>query len=515
MRLLRLAFCLQLLLVPGATCDTEQRLASFADYARSVLREWGEPGMAIAIVQHDRVVYARGFGVRQKDGTKPVDEHTVFGIGSLTKAFTVAALGLLVDEGRLRWDDHVIDYLPYLQLYDTYATRELTIRDLLCHRSGLPAYGGDLLSFHTTYTRRDILQRLRYLRPASSFRSRYAYQNNLFVAAGEVIPAVTGTSWDEFVQTRLFAPLGMKDSSTSVTGISALANVATPHALIANEPRPVTWSSLDNLGPAGSINSSVADIAQWLRVQLHAGVYGERRVWSEAVAREMHTPQTPMPLPPARGSVPMPRFAAYGLGWQISEYHGHTLLAHNGGVLGMTARIVLSPADDLGVVILTNGERGLATPLLYRVLDALLDLPEHDYAAESLARSRAAVQQEQRRWTDRERARAKSSRPSLALSEYAGEYRSPALGAALLRMTGQTVELRLKPYPQLTGIATHWQYDTFLVRWNEPTWPRTFLSFSLDENGRATAFRLRLAEEADPSFDFENYQFARATPVPP
>ena len=276
-------------LVANRECGEPNPLQGLDAAVERALRDWEMPGLALAIVKDDAVVLSRGYGVRELGQPTPVDERTVFAIGSVTKAFTAAALGMLVDEGKVGWDDPVTEHLPDFQLYDPYVTREITLRDLLTHRSGLPR--GDLIWIGSDFDRAEILRRLRYLPPRWSFRSHYGYQNVLYLAAGQVVAAVTGRSWDEFVRERIFAPLGMTNSSTSVTALADAANVATPHADVDGRIRPVPYRNIDCIAPAGAINSNVAEMTQWIRTA--AGRWscaGANRFLSAATMTELFTP---------------------------------------------------------------------------------------------------------------------------------------------------------------------------------------------------------------------------------
>jgi len=281
-------------------------------YIEKAMQEWEVPGLAIAIVKDDQLVLAKGYGVREIGKGTPIDENTVFAIASNSKAFTAASLAMLVDEGKVNWDDPVTKYLVGFQLFDPYVTRELTVRDLLTHRSGLgqsPAlwYGSD-------YDREEILRRIRYLEPSWSFRSRFGYQNVMYLAAGQIIPAVTGISWDDFVQQRIFTPLGMSSTNTSVTDLKGLSNVARPHGKIDDKVKAIPYRNFDNIGPAGSINSNVVDLAQWVRLQLSEGLYQSERLLSPGVVQEMHTPQTIIPYDPAGSLLASgAHFRAYGM----------------------------------------------------------------------------------------------------------------------------------------------------------------------------------------------------------
>src|SRR5687768_8223324 len=237
---------------PMTSAAQRGSLAGFDAYITGAMRDWKVPGLAIAIVRNDSIIHMRGYGTRTMNATEPVDEHTIFAIGSSSKAFTATLVGMLVDEAKLRWDDPAHQYLPGLELFDPYVSKELTVRDLLTHRSGLTR--GDLVWYATDYDRRDVLRRVRYLKPTWSMRARFGYQNIMYLAAGEVAAAISGKSWDDLVRDRIFTPLGMSESSTSIRALAQMRNVATPHAEIDDTLHAVPWKNIDNIAPAGSIN---------------------------------------------------------------------------------------------------------------------------------------------------------------------------------------------------------------------------------------------------------------------
>src|SRR6185503_16090943 len=333
---------------------------------------------SVAIVKDDKVVFAKGYGLRELGKTERVDENTLFAIASNSKAFTSAALAMLVDEGKVRWDDPVTKYLPNFQLYDPYVTRELTIRDLLSHRSGLGTFSGDLLWYESQYSRDEILYRIRFLKPTSSFRSRFGYQNILFLAAGEVVAKVSGKSWDEFVKERFFEPLRMTRTVTLSNDLTKAENVATPHNEVNERIRVIRYGNVDNIGPAGGIKSSVADMAQWLRLQLGRGTYEAKKFFTSERSREMWTPQTVFSAisEQAEKFKPSRHFNLYGLGWILSDYHGRLMVSHGGGLDGMTSQVAMLPEERLGVVVLTNSETPLSSIIANKVIDEFLGVPE-------------------------------------------------------------------------------------------------------------------------------------------
>ncbi len=459
----------------------EARLEGLDDYIVQAMRAWEVPGLALALVTRERVLLAKGYGVKRLGDPALVTEHTLFAIGSASKAFTAAALAMLVDEGKVHWDDPVLKYLPEFQLWDPYVTRELTIRDLLAHRSGLDR--ADLVWYGATLERAEILRRMRSLPPRWSFRSRFGYQNIMYVAAGEVVRAVTGKSWEEFVRERIFQPLGMSSTTTSVKALSAASDVATPHARIEGVVRPIPWREIDAMAPAGSINSSVWEMARWIQLQLGEGEYQGRRLWSVEVAREMHAPQTILRRePPFADLFPEAHFLTYGLGWFLHDYRGRKIVEHGGNIDGMTALVVLVPEEHFGFVILTNMNQTLLTHALkYRILDAYFTAPPRDWSAEFLKTAQRLQEQQQALWKKIEEARVKGTAPSVPQAQYAGIYENEVYGTIQVAEEGGRLVLRWGS--ARVGDLEHWHYDTFRVRWRDPMLPQALVTFSLNAEG--------------------------------
>ena len=478
-------------------------------YFAAARSAWNVPGFAVAIVKDDAVVLARGYGVRELGRPEPVDAHTLFAIASNSKAFTAAALARLVDEGKLGWDDRVADRLPFFELYSPYVTQEIRVRDLLSHRSGLGTYSGDLLWYGTGYDRDEVLRRLRHLPPAGSFRADYGYSNVMFLAAGQLIPAVTGRSWDEFVETEFFGPLGMERSVTSVDSLPHRTNVATPHG--ERDSRIVTypWYSWDNVGPAASIISSVSEMALWLRLQLDRGTWGGRTYFTEDQSRTMWTPHISFRVSAAaEAQYPSTHFRGYGLGWGLMDYLGRKVMSHGGAADGMYSRVVLVPEERLGMVILTNSMTSLPTALCYRILDAYLGAPEHDWSAELLVEDQRARERWRARWTQWERERVPNTTPSLPLEGYTGTFGGPLYGDATVALEDGALVLRLLPNPDLVGDLTHWHHDTFQVAWRHdfPWFGRGWVQFVLDRAGRVVELKMDVPNE---DFWFDELEFRR------
>ncbi|MFQ5789450.1 MAG: serine hydrolase [Acidobacteriota bacterium] len=460
------------------------------------------------------MVLAKGYGVRKLGEPTPVDEETLFAIASCSKAFTTAALAMLVDEGKIDWDDPVIDHLPGFRLHDPYVTGEITIRDLVTHRSGLGLGGGDLLWLRSDYTRDEIVQRIRFLEPTSSLRSRFAYQNVMFLVAGQVIPAVTGKSWDEFIAERIFEPLRMRSANTSVTGLEPGGNWATPHLPVGEQVRAIAYDNVDNVGPAGSINASVADLTKWLRLQLSLGRIGEKRLYSEEAAREMWSPQTIIPIqdPPPPLAALKPTFSAYGLGWGLRDYRGRKLVSHTGGLAGMTSMTTLVPSETLGIVVLTNQETSLYAALTYRILDAYLGVPATDWTAAHLEARKLRERKAAEEVAAIQAKRVQETAPSLPLSSYTGDYRDAMYGDATIEEQDGGLRLRFTKSPPFQAQLEHWHYDTFVARWGHHSIPDAFVTFSLNPDGSIAEFKMKaLSPLADFSYDYQDLLFR---PVP-
>jgi len=493
-------------------------VASFAaaqDYLDSAVaqarRDFDVPGIAIAIVKDGRVALAKGYGVRRIGSPEPVTPRSLFRIASNTKAFTAAALAMLVDEGKIHWDDRVIDRLPAFEMYDPYVTRELTIRDLLTHRSGLSLGAGDLMFFPPTDLSRDeIMHRLRYIKPAASFRSRYAYDNLLYLVAGSIIPAVTGQTWDDFVRRRIFHPLGMTSTGNSTEFLQAAADVAIPHSKNGGKLEPLPHENVDNNAPAGSIVSCVADMARWVMLQLNHGELDGVRLFSETQSREMWTPQTILPIapPPLAALAPVqPNFRTYGLGWHLDDYRGRKLVWHSGELAGYYSRVTMLPDLHLGIVVFTNQEEdGVYHSLTYTILDRYLGVPPTDWVGvfRQLAQKQAADAQAAMAQSGGHRNAA--SHPSLALAAYAGRYRDPWYGDVLIAETAGKLSIRFTHTPALAGDLEHWQYDTFVARWNNRSLGAdAYVTFSLNPDGSIDRLKMSpVSPLTDFSFDFQD-----------
>ncbi|OOG47046.1 serine hydrolase [Rhodanobacter sp. C01] len=522
--------------LPVSTHDIVQpmlpaQLQDFGAYVDSARKTFDVPGIAVAIVKDGKVVMEQGFGLREIGKSEPVDAHTLFAIASNTKAFTAASLQQLAEQDKLKMDDRVIDHLPWFRMSDPYVTHEMRIRDLLAHRSGLSLGAGDLLYWPpTSYTTKEVVERLRNVPIKNGFRSGYAYDNILFAVATLVIEQASGQSYADYVREHIFKPVGMDESLIDKTYLKPGMDVAIGHAK-ANfkdlEPvPPMAW--LNDPG-AGGIYASVHDLAKWMNVQLAGGVLPTKgadgkpvRLFSEDSQQQMWSMLTPITIgkPPIPELVPLvPHFYGYGESWFLSDYRGQRLVWHTGGWPGMVSRVTLVPELHLGVVVLTNQESGAAfNAVTYRVLDAYLN-PDQKTAApltDWVAVYGKAVKQSEAKADDslakHEAARDKNSKPSLPLAQYAGIYRDPWYGDVIISHENGKLRLRFSKTAQLIGTMTPWQHDTFTVHWDDRALNAdAFVNFSMDVDGHVREIRMQpISPLTDFSFDFQDL---RLTPV--
>lgn len=482
----------------------------FGPFMERVLAAFEVPGAAVAIVKDGEVVLSRGYGVKTLGTRDAVDAQTRFGIASNTKAFTATALGLLVEEGKVAWDTPVIDYLPWFRMSDPYVTTELTVRDLLVHRSGLGLGAGDLMWWPpSTYDRDEIARRIRHLPLATSFRSAYAYDNVLYLVAGEVIEAVSGQSWEEFVTEHILQPVGMTCSNVLHSAAGTGGNTATTHARVEGSVRPIAPFLSDNTNPAGGINSCADDMARWMRVQLDSGRTADGgRLFTPATTRQLWTLVTPIPFGRAPDELaPLNRnFNGYALGFGITDYRGHKLVSHTGGLPGYVSKVAMIPDLNLGVAVLTNQESGAAfETITYHVLDYYLGA-QFDWlgAFRSLMDRRESTLAAADRGTAA--ARDSTSSPSLPLERYAGTYADVWYGTVTITHEGGSLRIAFDHTPSLVGDLEHWQYDTFLAHWDDRELRAdAFVTFALRPDGRIDRVSMRAASPSvDFSFDFQD-----------
>lgn len=516
----RLFLLAWIVLVPAAA--QAEPPEDFAQRVETLREAYGVPGVTVSIVEDGETTMARGFGVTDLAAPRPVDADTNFFTGSTGKAFTAAAIAILVDRGEIDWDDRVIDHMPYFRMYDPWVTREMTVRDLLVHRSGLGLGAGDLLFVpRSDLSREEIVRRLRHIEPATSFRSGYAYDNILYIAAGQLIEEVSGQSWERFMLENVLRPAGMVRASVDLPGRATAGNFARPHARLdgpirgvgSQEPLGPDAVIAANAAPAGGLSISANDMARWLKLQLAEGALPDGRLFSEEQAREMWKPAVLMPVRPLPEALKatQPLFSTYALGWNVRDYKGHRIVMHGGAVYGSLAIVVLIPERDVGFYLAVNSEEGaMLQGLAFELLDHYLGEPGNDWPAKFKA------------FTDERRAQAVAALqapaaqpadvgPSLPLAGYAGSYRDPWFGTIEIREANGRLLVEFPHWPGLNATLEHWQYETFRTRFNDETVEPAFVTFALDAEGEVDRITMK---PVSPIADFSyNYRDLLFTPV--
>jgi CubicO group peptidase (beta-lactamase class C family) len=487
------------------TQTLDERLKEIDDYANTVIatHKSSGAGMAIAIVKDGKVALAKGYGVREIGKDTPVDENTLFAIASNSKAFTAAALAILVDEKKVAWDDKVSKYLPDFQMYDPWVTSELTVRDLVSHRVGLDTFSGDLLWYETTYSADDILSRVKYLKPVSSFRTRYGYQNLMFIAAGTVVEKVSGKPWCTFVRERILDPLGMK---ATTCGFGPLGeNAALPHNESGGTLRALPHGNVNGGYGAVAINSSVADLSKWIRLQLGRGKFEGKQIFSEQQSWLMWQPNIMLPISEAASkNNPTRHFNAYGMGWFLYDYYGRKIINHSGGLDGMLSYTVLIPEENVGFVVLTNSESPAFGVMMSKIRDVFVNAPKRDWNAEAVEQVKAGKEAAEKERQKVDAARVANTKPSLPIANYAGTYADKLYGDVVISEENGRLVMRFGPSPNFVADLEHWHYDTFQIKWRPSVsynFPRGFVTFTIDKNGKTDEVKID-----QPNNDFWFYE---------
>ncbi len=419
--------------------DWNERMRDFDRCLKEKMEEWKVPGLALAIVKDGNVILSGGYGLRNKAGNKEVTENTVFAIGSSTKAFTASAAGILADEGKLEWDAPVKKYMPWFKMYDPVASDRVTVRDMLCHRTGLPRH--EAMWYGSPFSRREIVERIRYLQPSKDFRSAWQYQNHMLAAVGCLIEEIAGVSWEEFVGERILKPLEMNGSSFSVEASRQASDHSCPYAAIKDTVVEIPFANVDTIGPAGSINSTVKDMTGWLLMNLNKGRFKDRQIISGAAVSQLHSPQIP-------GGLNSWRFkelqlSCYGLGWFIECFRGHKIIHHGGMIDGFSALVSFMPEENTGMVILTNltSRYPFVSAIQYEVYDRLLGYEGKDWSREikeQLAQAAAAAAKKPENHTPPCSRDAEASYP---LKDYSGKYENPGYGTATIEENGDRLNI--------------------------------------------------------------------------
>lgn len=467
--------------------------ADLDTYFSKAHSDWKIPGMAIGVIKDGQVVLAKGYGALKHGGTEMADAQSLFAIASNTKAFVSAALGILVDEGKLSWDDPVIKHLPYFQLYDPYVSQQATVRDLLCHRVGLGTFSGDVIWYKSEYSAEEVLRRAAHVPQAYGFRSGYGYSNLMFIAAGEVIRAVSGQPWDEFVRARIFLPLGMARSQTSVAPLAKMTNVAQPHKTLDGDIVPIPYAKWDNMGAAGGIVSSVDDVLKWAQLHIDGGQHAGKAIFSPAAQQQMWQPHNNYAVSPAvKKRFPSRHVAGYALGWGYFDHAGKMVYSHGGGYDGMYSKVAIVPEAKLGIVVLTNGMKGISDALMYYVLEAYLsEQPTTHWSNQGLVSEGKGLTSWKSRVNERASSRVLGTKPSLPQADLAGTYHCPMYGDIRVAVDKGQLQLDFAAAPALAATLSHWHHDTYEIKWAETHAWFDFgtVQFVMDNNHQVTELR--------------------------
>jgi len=489
-------------------------------YVDSVLKIFEVPGISLAIVKDGKVMVAKGYGIKKLGEQSPVTSHTLFSIASNSKAFTTAALAILVEEKKMKWDDPVINYLPWFKMSDPWVTAQITVRDLLVHHSGIPAYSGDLLIFPpSNYSRKEILSKLKDIPLVHGFRTTYAYDNILYLAAGEVVKAVSGMEWEDFIQTRIFDKLGMTESVARFSAIKNHADIASAHSriqgIVKTDDQYFEQAIGDAGNPAGGIASNAYDMAKWLIAQIDSGAAPNgTRIYKASATKDLWKIVTPIPIGTAPvGLEPSQMdFWGYALGVRIYNYGKYKVIGHGGKLDGFVSQVTFVPKLKLGIAVLTNQESSSAYwSVIYHVFDYYMQNKKFDWLSGFKKQKDSSLAESKK---DFEKANIKPDSKilhSLRLEKYAGTYRDAFYGDVIIEKDGEKLSLKFKQTPQLVADLIPFQYETFIARFhNESLKADAYTSFSIGPDGNIDSFKMKIIDP-DCDLSFEGLSLKRVT----
>jgi len=433
-------------------------LAGFDETIAAEIEKYHTPGLAVAIVHKGEVVLSKGYGLRDVDKKLPVTPETVFAIGSCTKAFTALALAQLVEDGKLDWDKPVRNYVPEFKLYDPFASAEMTPRDLVCHRSGLPRH--DFAWYGSSATRAELVERLQYLQPSQPFRYVFQYQNLMYMMAGYLVEQVAGVSWEEFTQTWILDKLGMSSSNLSVEESKKIDNAALPYSYKDDQIKEIPFRNIDAIGPAGSINSNLVDMVKWLKMHMA----GDETLLPKAKLKALYDPHVFMPILPENPAFGYGEigYTSYALGWAVQMYRGHRMIRHTGGIDGFITSVSFLPDDDLGVIVFGN-QSGTDLPVtvtlnIYDRFFGLDMLPWSERIQAKIDEAKAKGEEAKAKFAAERTADAPPSHP---LADYVGDYAHPGYGVVSVTQSGDSLQAK---YNGFNLTVTHYHYDTFEMK---------------------------------------------------
>ena len=471
-----------------AQSETKVNLEELDKYYSKMVKDWDIPSASIGIVKNGKLIFTGNYGVLEKGKKEKPNEQSLYAIASNSKAFTSAIIGMLVQEGKLSWDDKVKKHLPYFAIYDPWVSEHITIRDILCHRSGLGTFSGDNIWYKSNATSKEIIEHIKYVPQAFEFRADFGYSNLMYITAGEIIKTVTGKTWEENVQERILEPLGMNRTISSITDLDAKGNFASPHARKENENVVIPWVNWDNVAATGGLISSVEDVSKWMIFNLNNGINGNDTLLSKKTRNTVWTPHNNFPINHTDTNFDQ-HFAAYGLGWSLGDYHGRMKVGHTGGYDGMITAITLIPDENLGVVVLTNGVKSPIKAATNYALDVFLELEIKDWSTQILNRTNERKELDTR-ISDRKEKRELNTEPSISLESIIGEYKSDIYGKISIIDNDGQLKLNFEHSPLLSASLTHWHYDVWEIHWDHPQAWFSFgtIKINTDNNLKVTGF---------------------------
>ncbi len=491
------------------SCNTlesdKQKLSQLNNYYQKALNDWNVPGMAVGIIKNGQLIFAKGYGTKDVNEDEKIDTKTNFAIASNTKAFTAAAIMILQEEGKLDLDDKVQKYLPWFELYDPYVSKEMTIRDLLCHRSGLATFSGDLIWMASDHSQQEIVRRARFLKPKYGFREAYGYSNIMYTTAGLIIEKVSKMSWDEFMQSHFFAPLGMERTITSITDLDKMGNYTQPHLQKNGEIIKVPYMNWDNVKPMGGIISNIEDVSKWVRLQLNEGILGTDTIFSKKSQDEMFSQHIARSVNQrSKDTWPSIHFKGYGLGWGMFDYKGRKIIMHTGGYEGTITATVLVPEENLGLIFLTNKITSLYSPLMYKTLDVFFNEQEKDWSGILLKEQKKSRERENKTLIQPDTT--KTIIP-LALTNYSGNYKADVYGGLTVSIEDNQLYLSFDHTKILHSRLSHLNGNIFEIEFPEaPSLPKGMVEFYTNKKGKVQNL---LIEIINPDFDFTELDFIK------
>lgn len=483
--------------------------------AEKAIKAFNVPGIAVAVVKDGKLIFSKGYGVKSLNTGEKMDENTRFAVASNSKAFTSAALGILVDEGKLEWNTKVVDIIPEFRLYNSFVTEDFNIKDLLCHRSGMGLGAGDLMIWPdgAGFSTDDIIHNLRYLKQVSSFRTKYDYDNLLYIVAGEVVKRVSDQSWESFVETKIMKPLGMENSAASFRTLKSKSNIIDSHIEFNGKVQVVPQTITEAANAAAGVVSSVTDMSKWVIAQLNGGVYGSNgeKIFSKAVHQEMWTPQTIIPI--RGGTIYKTNFAAYALGWRVSDMNGHKSVTHTGMLAGVVTQVMMIPDLKLGIIVFTNQQIGEAfNSVTYTILDKYFGINGKDRVAENLESLNKSKSNANNildavwKITDEQKTKGHPG-----IGRFAGTYKDNWFGEVTIINNNGKLYFNSIKSPKMRGEILIYKSNVFVVKWDDRSFDAdAFINFSFDFDGKPDKFTMKaISPLTDFSFDFQDLEFSR------